>query len=447
MWEEGIVVRPQEEQRARVLNQVLGGHCTVGEAAEVLGLSVRQVRRQKRAYEEGGIRALLHGNRGRQPVHALPIELTDRVVGLAQTRYAGCNDQHFTELLAEREEIGLSRSSVRRILRKAGLRSPRKRRAPRHRSRRERMAQEGMLLQIDGSRHDWLEGRGPYLTLIGGIDDATGKVPSALFREQEDAQGYFLLLEEIARSVGVPLAIYRDRHGIFERSNGERMTLAEQLKGRPDPTQFGRLLEELAITSIPARSPQAKGRVERLWGTLQDRLVTELRLAEAATIAEANQVLWRFLPRFNARFAVPPAEEGVAYRPLVGPFEQWFCFKYERTVAADNTLPFGDERIQLLPGRERISYARARVEVHERMDGSLAVFYQGQRLASRCAPKEAPILRTRSGPRPAPTRSLGSMSPPRSGPPLVVNGRPTPDHPWRRDAAIIFTRRTNSLNS
>lgn len=153
-----------------------------------------------------------------------------------------------------------------------------------------------MLLQADGSRHDWLEGRGPYLSLIGAIDDATGKVPYALFRDEEDAQGYFLLLKEIVASHGIPLALYHDRHGIFQRSPKEAETIEEQLEGKRKPTQFGRLMEELDIVSIPSRSPQARGRIERLWGTFQDRLVSELRIAGARTREEANRVLWDFLP-------------------------------------------------------------------------------------------------------------------------------------------------------
>lgn len=453
MWEEQIVVRPREEKRARVLNQVLAGECTVGEAATMLGLSVRQVRRQKRAYEEAGIRALVHGNRGRRPVHALPDELKERVCELARTRYAGCNDQHFTELLGERECIKLSRSSVRRTLREGGIASPRKRRAPKHRSRRERMPQEGMLLQIDGSRHDWLEGRGPYLTLIGGIDDATGKVPHAVFREQEDAQGYFLLLEHIVQREGIPVAVYRDRHGIFERSSKEPLSLEEQFAKRRAPTQFGRLLEELEITSIPARSPQAKGRIERLWGTFQDRLVTDLRLAGASSIAEANHVLSAYLPRFNKRFAVPAVVEGTAYRclPTRRVPEEFFCFKYERTVAADNTVQLGEHRIQLLPGRNRVSYARCHVEVHERIDGSIAVYYQAEQLAAQAAPMEAPVIRARQFKRPAVQESIEAMhrrlAQARLGPPSVENGRPTANHPWRRAAATEINRRTNSQNT
>jgi len=282
-----------------VLNQVETGKMDGESAAEVLGISLRHVRRILAAYRKEGAAALAHGNRGRKPPHTLD---------------AGCNNQHFTELLAEREGVVLSRSSVRRILLADGIKSPKKRRAPKHRSRRERYPQEGMLLQTDGSRHDWLEGRGPWLTLVGAIDDATGKVPYALFRHQEDAQGYFLLLRQIVTSYGIPVALYHDRHGIFERCKRDTETVEEQLEGKRIPTQFGRLLEELGITSIPSYSPEARGRIERLWKSFQDRLVSELRLAGAGTLEEANQILRDFLPRYNHRFAVPAAQPGSAYR-------------------------------------------------------------------------------------------------------------------------------------
>jgi transposase len=447
MQEDSLVVKAREEKRALVLNQVLVGDWTVREAATALGLSDRQLRRLKAAYERDGIRALVHGNRGRPSLHALSPEAREEVVKLARTVYAGCNDQHLSELLAEREGLDFSRETVRRLLRAAGIRSPRRRRAPKHRSRRERMPAEGMLLQIDGSRHDWLEGRGPYLTLIGGIDDATGEVPYAVFRQQEDAHGYFLLLREVVLRRGRPLAVYRDRHGIFERSTRE-LTRAQQRYGDREPTQLGRLLTELDITSIPARSPQAKGRIERVWGTLQDRLVAELRLAHVETIEEANQVLWDFLPRFNQRFTVPPASEQSAYRPLATARlpEELFCFKYRRVVAADNTVQFGQERIQVLPSTSRISYARARVEVHERLDGSVGVYYQGQHLTARPAPPEAPILRARKGPRVEPpwTVIAKQARAATADPSHFENGRPTSNHPWKRS---MIVRRTESPSS
>jgi len=153
-----------------------------------------------------------------------------------------------------------------------------------------------MLLRASAVDLYWLEGRGPYLTLVGAIDDATGKVPYGLFRGQEDAQGYTLLLRKIVESYGIPEALYHDGHGIFERSSKEPETIEEQLTGRREPTQFGRIMEELGIISITARSPQAKGRIERLWGTFQDRLKSELRIAGAKTAGEANRVLLDFLP-------------------------------------------------------------------------------------------------------------------------------------------------------
>ncbi len=244
---ERVTLTKKEQSRLMVLNAVEVGRIIGREAAELLGLSLRHVRRILAAYRKEGAAALAHGNRGRQPHNALDDELKKRVLDLAQSIYAGCNTQHFTELLTEREGITVSRSAVRLILLRAGLRSPRKRRPPKHRSRRERYPGEGMLLQIDASRDDWLETRGPYLSLIGAIDDATGKVPYALFRDEEDAQGYTLLLRHIVENEGIPEALYHDGHGIFERSRRDPESLEEQLAGRRKPTQFGQMMEELGI--------------------------------------------------------------------------------------------------------------------------------------------------------------------------------------------------------
>ena len=254
------------------------------------------------------------------------------------------------------------------------------------------------MLQIDGSPHDWLQGRGPYLTLVGAIDDATGTVPHALFREDEDAHGYFLLLREIIERKGIPLALYSDRHSIFVHSPGKEVSLEEQLVGKAEPTQFGRALDELGIQSILALSPQAKGRVERLWGTFQGRLVAELRLAGVNTLEEANKFLIDYLPKFNSRFGVQPGQEGSAYRKLDEgiTLDGVLCFKYQRTVAGDNTVSFFGDNIQLLPSPQRHSYTHARVEVQERLDGSIVVVYQGIILATKEAPPNAPTLRART---------------------------------------------------
>ena len=339
----------------------------------------------------------------------------------------------------------VSRASVRRIVQPLRPAEPGRQR-PQHRRRRKRYAQEGMLVQIDGSPHAWLEERGPRLHLLAAIDDATGKVLAAVFREQEDRVGYFQLVEQLVRRYGRPLAFYHDRHEIFPKRRAVKETdsLEEQLAGRAAPSQFGRLLEELEITSIAALSPQAKGRVERLFETLQDRLVLELRLAGASTREQANEFLVSYLPRFNAQFAVPAAQEGTAYRALPPQLqlEDVLCFKYERVVAADNTVQFGPQRIQVLASKERGSYARVRVQVHEHFDGSLTLHYAGELLAAAEAPLEAPTLRSRGGrvrmPPPAsaqdasPTAEAPEQAHSVPAPASQPKPKPRDDHPWRQ---------------
>jgi transposase len=456
MWET-VQLSGAEQVRSVVLNRVLVGDLTAADAAAALGRSVRQVRRLLAAYRKEGAAALAHGNRGRTPAHALDPALEARVIVLARTTYAGCNDTHLSELLAEREGIAVSRHTVRRVRIAAGLARPRARRPPGHRARRERKARAGMLVQLDGSAHRWLEERGPQLTLIAAIDDATGTIPAAVFRAQEDAAGYLALLHQMATTVGCPAAVYHDRHGIFARAPRERDTVAEQLAGAREPTQVGRALRELGIASIAAHSPQAKGRVERLFGTLQDRLVAELRLAGAATLAEATAVLAAYLPRFNARFAVPAADAAPAWRPPSAGVDPWqvCCFRYVRTVGRDETVRLDEHRLQLAAPRSEGSLARCQVEVREHLDGSLSVWRHGHVIAAQAAPLEAPQLRARvgrgtlagvGGAPPTPARGDGGFAaaweePDREAlsrgvapPPAGRSTRPAANHPWRRSS-------------
>lgn len=312
---EAITLTARAQQRLTVLNALERGALGMVEAANLLGLSTRQVRRLRGAYRRNGPRALVHGNQGRPSPRRVAEAIRARVVHLAQTTYAGVNHKHLSELLAEREIILLSHPTLHRILREAGIRSLRRRRPPRHRRRRERMPQPGLLLQLDGSDHDWLEGRGPRLVLLGAVDDATGEVVAGLFRDQEDAQGYLLLLRQIAARKGLPVAVYSDRHRIFEQSK-PTLTLKEELAGGPAPTQVARALAELSIRWIPAPSPQAKGRIERLFGAFQDRLRSELRLAAVTDLAGANAFLPDFLARYNARFAHAPQRAASALSSL-----------------------------------------------------------------------------------------------------------------------------------
>ena len=435
----------REQIRLRVLNEVEGGRLAVREAAGLMQVSARQARRLRAAYRREGAGGLAHGNRGRQPRNAVDAELAQRVVALAKERYRGVNQQHMTELLEEEEQIRLSRSTVRRVLLRAGIRSPQTRRAPQHRSRRERKPREGMLLQVDGSPHDWLEGRGPRMCMVGAIDDATSHVPGAVFRRQEDIQGYFTVLRQVVKTKGVPLSLYHDKHTIFLSPKKEVDSIEGQLAGERPLTQVGRALRELGITSIPADSAEAKGRIERLWRTFQDRLTSELRLANACTMDEAQEVLQRFLPRYNRRFVVPAAETETAYRPVDPTLDlaTILCLKHMRTVGRDNVVQVKGRRLQILPSQGRTSYARTRVEVHERMNGTLAVYHQGRRLSATTAPLEAPALRVPANP-PLAVDAPQDLHAAESKPAVR---KPASNHPWRRPFKPQRTGRTLSLTS
>ena len=363
----------QEQTRIQVLNSILEYQLPIAQAAEIMGLSQRHTKRLLAAYRKDGPAALAHGNRGRRPHNAVPEDAAAAVIELAGNKYAGANHTHLTELLRDREGIELSRPTVRRILTRAGMGSPRSRRSPQHRFRRRRMPQEGMLVQIDGSHHSWLEDRGPKLVLLLAVDDATGTVAQAVFRSSEDTRGYLTLLEGLIRQWGIPLALYSDRHSAF-KYNARRVPVLVE------PTQFASVMRELGIRQIFALSPQAKGRVERMASTFQDRLVTELRLAGASTMEQANAVLKEFLPHFNARFAVAPEQHEKAYRPVPAELSltETISLRHTRKVARDNTVKYRWRILQLLPGTDRPSYAGLKVEVLERADGKLILRYQGE---------------------------------------------------------------------
>lgn len=419
--------------RMEVINKVEAKQFTGKQAAERLRLSERQVRRLIAHYREEGAPGLVHGNRGRTANNRIPEETRVQVMELAEGKYRDYNDSHFTEELAEKHGIAISRSSVRRIRREAGLGSPRKRRAPRHRRRRQRREKAGMLLQTDGSRHDWLEGRGPWLTLIAYIDDATNEVLGATFREEEDAAGYFLGLQEICLKRGIPGAIYADRHTIFQ--SPLKATLEQELNGEQPKSQFGRLLDELGIELIAAKSPQAKGRIERLWGTFQDRLVKALREAGASNQEEANQVLVRYLPPYNQRKMREAAEPGTAYIPWPKEFQpsDYFCFKHTRVVMNDNTISFDGHRLQIPPGPKQRSYARASVDVWQHLDGQLEVRYQGKSLVT-FEPAGAHPVRVQKF-EPAPGQEINQseliQEKPAKTPKIYVPYKPAANHPWR----------------
>jgi transposase len=371
-----VTMSQKEFQRVKVIENAAGGRLSVREASRLLHLSERQVQRLKRRYQPDSLSWVQHGNRGRSMPWAVSVPQKQLILTLARGKYPGFNDSHLTEKLHSEEHLTVSRETVRRILRAAQLASPQKRRPRKYRSRRPPRLRFGMMALTDASRHDWLQGRGPALTLIGFQDDATGQILAAHFQlEAENTVGYLRALHAMITAHGVPLSLYHDRHSIFQR-NDAHWTLAEQLAGKQAPTQLGQALQQLGIQQIPAYSPQAKGRIERAWRTCQDRLVSELRLARATTLPQANTVLAGFCADYNQRFARPAADAASDFRRLPRRFDLARCLslRYQRVVAADHTVPLGAQSIPLPPLPAHRGYAGETVELSHQLDGRLRVF-------------------------------------------------------------------------
>src|SRR6266446_2840283 len=385
MNRETFALSQKELQRVAVISRCVKGELACARAAGLLCLSVRQIKRLKKRMREDGEAALAHASRGRPSHRRLPQTVRERIVQLARGTYAGFNDHHLCEKLVEHEGFSLSRETLRRLLRQHGLGSPRKRRAPAHRQRRVRSARLGELVQLDGSPHDWLEGRGPQLTALGMQDDATGKILAAQFFPAETTFGYLCLLRQLLRRFGVPLAFYGDHSGVFVR-NDDHWTVEEQLAGKRQPTQFGRALNQLGVTFIAANSPQAKGRVERLWGVLQDRLTSELRLAKAADIDSANALLRKFITDYNRRFSRQPRENSTAWRPAPEALDRICCFVHERVVSNDNVVQWDGRRFQIPQQARRFSFAGAKVHIYQALDGRVSLYYGDTRLEHSALP-------------------------------------------------------------
>ena len=369
-------------QRWHVIGLVEGGKITLKEAGEKIGVSYRQAKRIRKAIRDRGGKGLIHGNVGRAPANRIPETLRRQILELSRGTYSEFNDTHFSEKLSEQEGIELSRETLRRLRRGAGIEPKRRRRAPRHRKRRERMAQEGAMVLWDGSPHLWFGPEDPPCCLMAAMDDGTGKILAARFFPFEGASGYLWLLKELVKKYGIPLVIYQDRHGALHR-NDAHWSLEEQLAGRQGPTQVGLALEALGIQPIAALSPQAKGRIEKLFGTLQDRLGAELRAEGIHTLEEANAFLKPFIKTFNRRFAVPTKESQRAWRKVPNhlDLDRIISFRYRSTVANDNTVRIGRLVFDIPPGSHRRSYAKAHVEVRQLLNGSWRVYYQDQLIA------------------------------------------------------------------
>jgi transposase len=447
-WET-VTMSRKEARRPGLVQLAVAGTITTAEGAGTLKMSLRQFRRLTARYRAEGVRGLAHRLRGRPSPRVLDVEVRDRVVELIQTTYRDFNDCHCTEKLREVEGLAVSRDTVRRLRRSLGLPPKRRRRPRQHRARRPRHPAMGALVLIDGSPFDWL-GTGTPLLLLGAIDDATSTVLTLHFRPAEDLHGYLTLLRRLAERDGLPVRIYGDRLGVFVR-NDAHWTLQEELQGAQHPTHFGQVLRDLGIGYIGAHSPQAKGRIERLWATLQDRLVAELRLRGISTVEAAEAFLPTYLADHNRRFAQPPADATAAWRRPPRDLADRLSCHYSRVVARDNTVHLGPRVIQIPRGPHGRSYAGCRVEVRECLDGRGLVDYQDRRLATDPAPVTPFTLVPRRA-----QRLRASVRPSEEGGrhlPLSQNGRSSPlaaltalardlrrsarPHPWRR----TFSRR------
>jgi transposase len=436
----------RDARRLGLVQAALQGKITSREGAEALGLSVRHFKRLRSRVRRQGARGLVHGNRGRPSPRRLA-EATRRRIQELLTGPVKINDHHLAELVSEGGQP-VSPATVRRERHRLRIPPKRRRRPPRYHRRRERAARRGALVLMDGSPFPWFTEKERY-SLLGAVDDATGEILALHLRPTEDLHGYVQTLHDVIRHHGVPLAIYGDRSSILIR-NDRYWTLREELEGQQRPTQFGCILQELGVRFVAATSPQAKGRIERVWGTLQDRLAVELRLRQHHTLAAAQSFLPQFIARHNRRWAAAAQDPVSAFERPPRDLAHILGCRYHRRVARDNTVSIPGRWIQIPPGPHRRSWHPATVEVRELLDGRLLVVHKlhgviAQQLApagpfvlesrfthrARARPREnglvrSPQIRDRPAPRPNTrprSRGIGTLTNIR---------RPRPDNPFRK---------------
>lgn len=376
MKEEVITLSQKEITKHSIIKDLLDGKLKNKEAARLLNLSVRQVIRLRKKVKRDGLKGIIHGNTGKPPVVAICRGVKDTILNLYSNTYKDYNCSHFKETLEEEHGISVSREFIRTLLLNANLRT-KSRKRPKHRARRDRMPREGLLIQMDTSEHDWFFGRAPVASLIAAIDDATGEVPYALFVDSDSTVNNMQVMRELILNKGLPAAFYVDRASHFKTTRHSSYRV--NLTGIYEPTQIKMALSEIGINLILANSPQAKGRIERLFKTFQDRLLKEMRVMGISNIKDANKYLHKtFLPKYNSKFAISPKEATPAYRPLPNhvDLDAVFSIREERTVMADNTLSFKNRIFQILPDDRRYSYAKAKVTVEVRLDSTVHIKYK-----------------------------------------------------------------------
>lgn len=413
MHEDIIPMKRRDAERLRIIQRVIDKHLRQVEGGEILGLGERQVRRIVAAVRKKGARGVIHGNRGRVSGRKLGDRIKDKILSLVKTRYPDFGPTLAVETMAEQGEATISRETLRKWMIEAGMWQVRRRRKEIH-SWRERKAHFGQMVQMDGSQHDWLEGRGPQMVLMGYIDDATGRAWGRFY----GYEGVEPAMDSLGRYFGLyglPQSIYLDKHSTYKTTRQPDQD--ELLRGEMAKTQVERAVGELEVRVIHAHSSQAKGRVERNFRTLQDRLVKAMRLAGIKTLEEANEFLEGYWPRHNARFAKEPRERGDLHRPLPKSkkLEEILCLKAKRSINNGFLIKWRN-RLLVVQKPSRAMIGR-KTEVWEHFDGRLEVRWQGRPLEVREVEKAVAAV-------------------PQTPVVIVISKKakyiPPPDHPWRR---------------
>jgi hypothetical protein len=412
----------KELQRLEVLSRVASKALKLVNAAKIMRLSYRQTKRLWRRYQQSGPEGLKHGNAGRQSNRAKPERFRRKVLKLVREKYGGAVGERFgptlaAEHLAEEDGLRVDEETLRRWMLAEGLWT-RERKRKAHHQRREAKEHFGELVQMDGSFHDWFEGRGPRGCLMNMVDDATGTT-LARIGEQETIWAAVGVLEAWIVRYGVPCALYTDWKNVYVRE----ATPTEQMRGEVPLTQFGRMCAELRIKIIAASSPQAKGRVERNHGTHQDRLVKKLRRKRIQSYAAANEYLMaEYLPEHNRRFAHAPASPEDYHRraPRRAELRHIFLLETKRSVSNDWVVRYAGRYLQLKPQQHHRGPTQARAVVCEWEDGRLEVHYRGERITFE--ELSGPSMRTVKE---LPSASMKKMA-------VRVRPNPAPNHPWRR---------------
>ena len=350
---EYLMLKQKDLKRATLIEACIKGQCTVKQVATALGLSERRVKQIKKEVKENGVKSIQHGNRGRKPKNTISDETRKRILELRSSyEYEISNFKHFQELLKERENIDISYSALYHILRNAGIKSPKRHRKTKLHHRRKRKECEGMMLQADGTPFDWF-GNGQKYSLHGFVDDATGKITGLYMCKNECLLGYLEVLRQTLENYGIPISLYPDKYSVFfpPKKVNDHITIEEQLNGREKGiTQFGRIIEELGIEMFPASSPQAKGRIERLWETLQSRLTTEFRINNIKTIDEANTFLITYIEKYNSKFSIEASSKNNVFLKLPKRYnlDELLCVRFERTIDNAGVFSINNSKFQIM---------------------------------------------------------------------------------------------------